>query len=144
MKFQGFGRSKFEALFTSLKNLIEYLLQDEKFLEEVRGSMKMFIKMVKSKLIKNKDLHNKENIFENNISNNYKNFTINYNLVPDVKNSNLLQIKTNDENFINQEISQITQSKALINKNDNELNLALTSKDLSKLKSKKESNDENE
>ena len=63
--------------------------------------MKMFIKMVKSKLIKNKDLHNKENIFENNISNNYKNFTINYNLVPDVKNSNLLQIKTNDENFIN-------------------------------------------
>jgi hypothetical protein len=45
-KFNGFGRSEFEALSNCLKNLIEFLLQDEKMLENVRGSMKMFIKTV--------------------------------------------------------------------------------------------------
>ena len=45
-KFNGFGRSEYEALFNCLKNLIEFLLQDEKMLEYVRGSMKMFIKTV--------------------------------------------------------------------------------------------------
>jgi len=130
-KFQGFGRSGFEALLTSLKGAIEYLLQDEKFVQQISNSMKMFTKV-------NKDtFNNKENVFENNISNNYKSFTLNHNLVPErtIPQSKVLQAKINIDNIHDFHPGKDSQIS------DSELNLALTSNDLSKLKGKDETSD---
>ena len=86
----------------------------------------------KSKIINNKDIHKKENIFENNISNNYKSFTLNYNLLPDPLINKGLHTKTNGENYFSEELK--VHNKGLALNNNTDFNLALTSKDLSKLK----------
>jgi len=95
--------------------------------------MKMFTKG-------NKDTHNnKENVFENNISNNYKSFTLNYNLVPErtIPQSKVLQAKINIDNIHDFHANVGKDSQI----SDGELNLALTSNDLSKLKGKEETSD---
>jgi len=129
-KFQGFGRSGFEALLTSLKGAIEYLLQDEKSVQQISNSMKMFTKVNKE------TQNNKENVFENNISNNYKSFTLNYNLVPEtiIPQNKVLQAKM--ENMQD----GYKDSQMTMNMNDD---LALTSNDLGKLKTKEESSESN-
>lgn len=43
---QGFGRNEFEALLTALLNFIELLLQEEKFINAIKESLKIFLKLV--------------------------------------------------------------------------------------------------
>lgn len=57
-KNSGFGRNQYEALKTALLNLIEDLLQDEKFVEPIKESLKIFLKNMKEP---GNRLNNKEN-----------------------------------------------------------------------------------
>jgi len=43
---QGYGRNQFEALRTALVNFIDFLMQEEKFVNEIKESLKIFLKMV--------------------------------------------------------------------------------------------------
>jgi hypothetical protein len=88
--------------------------------------------------MQNKDLHNKENVFENNISNNYKNFTLNYNLLPESSSNPKISHEKNEENNhtnTNEALSICSPNKAITNETDL---LSLTSNDLSKLKTREE------
>jgi len=50
---QGFGRNEFEALRTALLNFIEFLLQEEKYIDEIKESLKIFLKLVRSLVLYN-------------------------------------------------------------------------------------------
>jgi hypothetical protein len=47
IKNSGFGRNEYEALKTALLNLIEDLLQNEKFIIPIKESLKIFLKCIK-------------------------------------------------------------------------------------------------
>lgn len=47
IKNSGFGRNQYEALKTALFNLIEDLLQNEKFIDPIKESLKIFLKNIK-------------------------------------------------------------------------------------------------
>jgi hypothetical protein len=47
LKASGYGRNIYEALKTALFNIIEQLLQVEKFVNPIKDSLKIFLKNVK-------------------------------------------------------------------------------------------------
>jgi hypothetical protein len=47
MKNSGFGRNEYEALKTAIFNLIEHLLEDEKFINPIKESLKIFLRNIK-------------------------------------------------------------------------------------------------
>ena len=56
IKNSGYGRNEYEALKTALLNLIEDLLQNEKFINPIKESLKIFLKNIKD------PKSNKENV----------------------------------------------------------------------------------
>ena len=71
LKNSGFGRSEYEALKTGLYNIIEHLLQDEKYVDPIKETLKIFLKHGMSSGKEQKT--NKENVFEKNITNEWLN-----------------------------------------------------------------------
>ena len=43
---QGYGRNSFDAVRTAILNLVELLIQDEKYVDNIKESLKIFMKIV--------------------------------------------------------------------------------------------------
>ncbi len=68
IKSCGFGRSEYEAIKTAIFNLVEQLLLDEKFLNPIKESLKVFVKPTTKIEIPEEKIINNNEIFTNSVS----------------------------------------------------------------------------